>query len=456
MHVLPALGSKALRYLKPVDVKSLIEVVLPSKGLGPHTVAGVRKTLNAVLNDALVEGRMLAHPMSRLKFRGKPPKRRVDAPRGLTDALRAEVRGTQEECRWMLSLLIALRPGEALGLKWEAITGVLDDGEPSLTVKRQLKWQAATHAPACKRRPDGKGWTCGQTSAKCTLWENPSDGGKGRLYLEQTTKNSRIRVIPLTEPLISLLREQHARQTAWREAKPEKWAQAAADRPDLVGMVFTTAEGQPRRQQADSAALADILERLRANGIEARFSPHGARHVGITQMALAGVPLRVVQTIAGHLDSETTELYLHIQSEDTKDAVERIGEAATKAYRALEEAKADSARETKRREAEAAKQAAEDAYRAWKADRTRQDGTVRFDPRTDPHPPLPLWQTNWMPPEVAAALDQPGVKPEALRLFTGDLTLEEVARFAPLGATKPAQVREVADLPDDFLMGVFD
>ncbi|BDZ39939.1 hypothetical protein GCM10025863_25530 [Microbacterium suwonense] len=149
-------------------------------------------------------------------------------------------------------------------------------------------------------------------------------------------------------------------------------------------------------------------------------------------------------------------MYLHIQSEDMRDAVERIGEASMKAYRALEVAKADRAQETKRQEAEAARQAAEDAYAVWKADRTGQDGVVRFDPRTDPHPPVPLWDAQWMPHEVAVALVQPGAKREAIRLFTGDLTLEEVTRFAPLGATDPAQVRQVADLPDEFLEGVFD
>ncbi|BDZ39940.1 tyrosine-type recombinase/integrase [Microbacterium suwonense] len=287
MHTLPALGSKALRDLKPVDIKAFIEVTLPAKNLGPHMVEGIRTTLNAVLNDALIEGRILTHPMTRLKVRSKPPKRRVDAPRGLTDALQAEVRGTQEEARWMLPLLIALRPGEALGLKWDAVE--LGDA-PFLTVKRQLKWAAAAHAPACKRRADGKAWACGKSSAKCTLWERPDMGGKGRLYLEETTKSSRIRIIPLTEPLITLLKEQKARQDAWRAAKPQAWAKAEADRPDLAGLVFTTEAGQPRRQQADSKALAAILTRLRANGMEAKFSPHGARHVGITQMALAGIP----------------------------------------------------------------------------------------------------------------------------------------------------------------------
>lgn len=457
MHALPALGTKPLRDLRPTDVKTLLELTLPNKGLGAAGIINVRKTLSAVLTDALSEGKLLVHPMARLKCRTKPPKRKVEAPRGLVDALRAEVKGTQEECRWMLALLLAVRPGETLGLKWDAIEGVLEgDDAPSLYVRRQLKWKAASHAPACRRRPDGKAWTCGKSSAKCTLWENPTDGGKGRLYLEESTKNDPIRIIPVTEPLITLLREQHARQQTWRKANPEAWARVEAERPDLRGLVFTTQDGKPRRQQVDGDALKDILARLRKKGVEADFTPHGARHIAITQFALSGLSTQVAQAIAGHMDPRMQETYTHLRSDDLRDAISRIGEDGVKAYKALEAAKADDAREAKRQEAAAAKQKAEDAYLAWKADRTGNDGRVRFDPRTDPHPPLPLWEARWMPNEVAAALSQPGVKQEALGLFKSDLMLEEIARFAPLGATDPAQVRKVADLPDEFLRGVFD
>lgn len=458
MHVLPSLGSKPLRDLKPADVKTLLELTLPNKGLGAAGVINVRKTLSAVLNDALAEGKLLAHPMARLKFRTKAPKRKVEAPRGLVEALRAEVAGTQAECRWMLALFLGIRPGETLGLKWDAIEGVLEGhDEPFLYVKRQLKWNEATHAPACRRQPDGKSWTCGKSSAKCTLWEHPGEGGPGFAYIEETTKNDRIRIIPLAEPLITLLREQHARQQAWRKAKPEAWARLEAERPEFRGLVFTNPNGRPRRQQVDGNELRDVLARLRKQGVEASFTPHGARHIAITQMALSGIPQPLAQAIAGHLDPRMQETYTHLRTDDLRDAIATIGEQGVKTYKALEAAKADDAREAKRQEVAAAKKNAEDAFLAWKADRTGQDGVVRFDPRTDPHPPLPIWEAKWMPDEVAVALSQPGVKPEALKLFTGDLTLDEIARFAPFGATNSAEVRQLIedDTPDDFARVMF-
>lgn len=459
MHVLPSLGSKALREITPSDIKELIGLTLPRKGLGPHTIANIRKALHTVLEDAVGDGKLLANPMARIKWRGaKPGKRKIEAPRGLVDAFRAEVAGTEEEARWMLGFILGLRPGETLGLCWDAVQGVLDDDRPYLTVKRQLKSTPPRHAPACHRRADGKTWTCGKSSAKCTLWadgEDPSSG-RSRTYLEQSTKSSKVRIIALVEPLITLLKEQHARQERWRAENPEAWSRQEQRRPDLVGLVFTLPNGAPRRQQTDSAKLREILAKLRAKGIDAHFPPHGARHIAITRMALAGLTPASVRAIVGHADQETTELYTHVQAEDTRDQLATLGEADIKSYRGLEVSRAELAQEAKRQAAAAAKKKAEDAYLAWKADRTGQDGVVRFDPRTDPHPPLPLWEAKWMPDEVASALGQPGVKPEALRLFTGDLTLDEIARFAPLGATNPAQVREVDDVPDEFLCGVFD
>ena len=454
MHVLPALGSVPLRDLTPAEVKTFIEVTLPTKGLGAHMVAGIRKTLSAVLADAVAEGRITRHPMERIKWRSRAPRREVDAPRGIIEAIRAETVGTQEEARWMLGLLLATRPGETLGLKWSAVEGVLDDRPPLLTVRRQLKWEAATHAPTCKRNVDGKGWTCGKSSANCTLWPDGAGGGRGRLYLEETTKNSRIRYIPLTEPLITLLREQRVRQDAWRSADAEAWDAWERERPDLADLVFTMPNGRPRRQQTDSTALADILARLAKKGVHAKFPPHGTRHIALTQMARAGVPLALVQQIAGHLDAATTEMYLHLQAEDARDALDRIGATAARTYRDLQAARATAAREVRAKEAEAARLAVEEAYTAWLADRTDVEGVVRFDPRTDPHPPIARWEAKWMPDDVRSALDAPGVKPEALGLFTdGVLTLDEVARVAALGVTDARAARQALDagLPDDYI-----
>jgi integrase len=47
---------------------------------------------------------------------------------------------------------------------------------------------------------------------------------------------------------------------------------------------------------------------------------HSLRHTGLTWMADAGVPLHVIQKIAGHTDPRTTELYLHPSRREIQNA----------------------------------------------------------------------------------------------------------------------------------------
>ncbi|MEX2353318.1 MAG: tyrosine-type recombinase/integrase, partial [Gammaproteobacteria bacterium] len=47
-------------------------------------------------------------------------------------------------------------------------------------------------------------------------------------------------------------------------------------------------------------------------GIEKRFSTHVLRHCFATQLLEDGVNIRTVQTLLGHKDVKTTEIYTHV------------------------------------------------------------------------------------------------------------------------------------------------
>lgn len=54
-------------------------------------------------------------------------------------------------------------------------------------------------------------------------------------------------------------------------------------------------------------------------------SPHVCRHTYCSQMAAAGMPPKVLQTLMGHADISTTmDVYAHLSTEDVKDAIARI------------------------------------------------------------------------------------------------------------------------------------
>lgn len=441
------MGARPLRDLSRADIRAFIERTLPAKGFKENYIKSIVTSLSTVLNQAVEDGKMATNPMSSMKLGVKTTKRVIDIPPGFIDAFQRLVQGTQEEARWMLSLQIGTRPGETLGLMWDAVHGVVpgDDRKPMVIIRQQLRPKNATHGPGCRRTKDGKGWECGQLAPKCPKWgANPPETG---VEIERSTKSSTNRYVPLNPTLVRLLREQHARQQGWRLQHPDDWAAFEKARPDLAGLVFTTERGKYRRQQDDGEILRKLLARLASetNGrISTTFTPHGCRHIAITMMALAGIPQQVLGAIVGHVDAETTAMYIQIQAEDTREAIERIGERHIDEVRELERARIRAADEEASR-ARAEEQARiEAATASWRQARSKS-GTVVYDPRIHPAPPDGRWQPSWLPEELRDALDQPGVRPGAVKLFEGDLTLDEVKKYAALGATDAALVRRVID-----------
>ncbi len=80
----------------------------------------------------------------------------------------------------------------------------------------------------------------------------------------------------------------------------------------------------PRGGSAMSeAALMRIVKRVRrASGIA--FGLHRLRHSFVTLLLKAGVPIHVVQNLAGHASIRTTEVYFRVWDEDKRRGVERL------------------------------------------------------------------------------------------------------------------------------------
>jgi len=79
-----------------------------------------------------------------------------------------------------------------------------------------------------------------------------------------------------------------------------------------VPWVFVRPKGLPISRQA---VWKLVKRRAMAAGVRQRVSPHTLRHSFATHLLHGGADLRVVQTLLGHADVGTTQIYTHVEPE---------------------------------------------------------------------------------------------------------------------------------------------
>jgi integrase/recombinase XerD len=123
-------------------------------------------------------------------------------------------------------------------------------------------------------------------------------------------KGRRERVVPLGGPALEAL-------DAWlAEGRPR----LARDARRAGDAVFLSQRGAPMTRQNFFVRLRGLAL---ASGIpSAGVSPHVLRHAFATDLLEGGADLRVVQTLLGHADLGTTQIYTHVSRARLRETVE--------------------------------------------------------------------------------------------------------------------------------------
>ena len=99
-----------------------------------------------------------------------------------------------------------------------------------------------------------------------------------------------------------------------REVRP-RWAKPA------TRACFVTARGTAMTRQSFWAL---VRKYARAAGITKSISPHKLRHSFATHLLAGGADLRAVQTMLGHADISTTQIYTHVSGDHLRKMHERF------------------------------------------------------------------------------------------------------------------------------------
>lgn len=312
LYVIPALGRKRLDRLTVRDVQQWVnklpntcqccaqgkDAARPEQHSDPRkrrrccavgkccraypsrrTIQAARNTLRAALTNAQTEeivsrnvARMVKLPTMRKRARAKSTWS-VEEARNFLES--AKDQRDPLYAAWVLILVLGLRKGEVLGLRWQDLD--LDAGELSVSMQLQRVRGQLIH--------------------------------KERTKTEDSTD-----VLPLPAICVAALRIRQRRQQAECAARDRKW--------DGKGLVFTTRQGRPIEPRNVNRSFNHRCERAGVRTIRV----HDTRHTCGSLLAALDVHPRTAMQILRHSQiSITMEIYTQVPTEVTREALRRLG-----------------------------------------------------------------------------------------------------------------------------------
>ena len=258
----PTLGNKKIEAITSRDVFAW-RSALRAEGYSTPTINGALQVLKAVLNAAIEEGAIKASPARKVSKLTKPVSEATQVKAPLTpDEARKLLSACQDDAVGVgtaLGLVLGLRKGEVLGLKWRD----LDLRARTISVVRTLR--------------------------EVTTYD---EAGRGRTSLLEGTPKTRasVRVLTLPDPLWALLNKRNIDFSFGRPDPADYWITG-----DLEGVPLAP------------GSLTKGFENLLASVGLRKIRFHDLRHTAATLSVGAGARLESVSQSLGHTRVDTTK-----------------------------------------------------------------------------------------------------------------------------------------------------
>lgn len=295
-YILPAIGKVRLDKLTADHVRKMHNHITDDLGLSSTTALRCHRVLSVCLRDAKRANRVTRN-VATSDYVDAPSAAVVDV-RTLTqdEALQvlAEAARRPDGARWALSLLTGARTGEALGLEWERV----DFTTGTLAFEWQLQRLIYEHGcgdTPCRFKRAGN---CPHRYFKVPAGFEHRQV-RGGLHLLRPKTRTGWRILPLVDPLLSVLRRH------WeREGSP------------TTGLAFGVVDPSDDYQTWLSLLTDAGAPKIRR---------HDARHTAATLLLALGVDTKVISQILGHSSVITTRTYQHANLDMARAALTQLG-----------------------------------------------------------------------------------------------------------------------------------
>jgi integrase len=268
-HLKPSLGRIRLVQLTPEDVDDMLRR-RARDGASKSTLVRIRSVLSMALQEAVSRDHV-ARNVAELAQMPAAPKKvsrslTVEQAKALLDA----ASGDRLEAAYVTMLMLGLRPGEALGLRWEDI----DLKEGVVRVRQALR-----------------------------------RGHDSRLELGALKTAGSRRTLAAPGPVLDALRAHRRRQLEERLRAGVHWRDN--------GLVFTTEIGTVIDPRNFRRVFASVCRRA---GLGDDWHPHELRHSAVSLLSAAGVREEDVADVVGHVTTRMTHQVYRHQVTPTVDA----------------------------------------------------------------------------------------------------------------------------------------